>query len=103
MRVDTAAFAERNLERTKRPRFTVELSFNEANTELLHITSHQDTAYPDGATTVIKGAIRGLSGTSQTLNPDKATSTVGNTNFQLVDKAGQITRELDAQLTAEQK
>ncbi len=48
-----------------------------------HFTSHDDIANVPG--TPIEGVLQGVSATSQTLNPDRANSTIGALSFSLVD------------------
>src|SRR5262245_59489089 len=96
MRVDSALFASANASRVRRPRYVVEMSFDSANSILRYFTSHADSALPGGATAVLN-VVQGLSGTSQTLNPDKAAATIGNIGFRLVDKGGQVTTVLRGQ------
>lgn len=85
MRIDGDTFAGFNSAPEKRPRFVAAVSFDTANTDILYLTSHSDTATPDGAT-VISNVLRKLSGTSQKINPDKGNATIGGFNFSVVDK-----------------
>lgn len=97
MRLDTAPFAAKNVELAKRPRYVIELAFDPANTVLWYFTSHSDSALPGGASSIL-GVIQGMSGTSQTLNPDTANASIGNINFELVDKGSIVTTTLGSQL-----
>lgn len=97
MRQDTAQFAAKNVEPAKRPRYVVELAFDPANTVLWYFTSHADSALPGGASSIL-GVVEGMSGTSQTLNPDTANASIGNINFELVDKGSIVTTTLGSQL-----
>ena len=97
MRADTAAFAAKNVALAKRPRFVVEVAFDSDNTILRYFTSHSDSALPGGASAIL-GVVEGLSGTSQTLNPDTANATIGAISFSLVDKASIVTTTLGGQL-----
>lgn len=97
MRADTANFAEKNLAPAKAPRYTIEIAFDAANTVLRYFTSHADCATPPGATTVAN-VVRDISGTSQTLNPDRANATIGTLSFDIVDKSSQVTDTLGDQL-----
>ena len=99
MRTDTPAFAEKNRAKSKEPRYTIEQAFDSGNTVLRYLTSHTDAATPGGAT-VISRVIEGLSGTGQTLDPDKANAAIGAIKFRAVDKGGAITTLLAAQLAA---
>ena len=97
MRADTANFAAKNLAPAKEPRYTVEIAFDSDNTILRYFTSHTDAATPPGAT-VVSGVVANISGTSQTLNPDRANATIGALSFDIVDKSSQITTTLGGQL-----
>jgi len=97
MRADTAAFAAKNVALAKRPRYVIEVAFDSANTILRYFTSHSDSALPGGASSIM-GVVEGLSGTSQTLNPDTANASIGNISFSLVDKASIVTTTLGGQL-----
>lgn len=99
MRADTAAFALANSAPFKEPRYVVELSFDSANTTLGYFTSHSDAALPGGGT-VTHGTVEKIGGTSQTLNPEQARSTIGAISFTLTDAASAVTDLLNAQLTA---
>lgn len=81
----------------KRPRYVIELAFDSHNTILWYLTSHDDSALPGGALSIL-GVIEGISGTSQTLNPDTANASIGNINFTVVDKASIVTTTLGSQL-----
>lgn len=97
MRTDTVLFTQKNTAKDKRPRYVIELAFDSANTILWYFTSHADTATPGGAS-VISKVVEGLAGTSQTLSPDKATATIGDISFKLVDKDSVITNQLGSQI-----
>lgn len=97
MRTDTSTFSIGNSAKAKRPRYTIELAFDAANTVLRYFTSHSDAQVPVGGT-VIGTVIESISGTSQTLNPDKATASIGNITFKAVDLASAITSQLGSQL-----
>lgn len=97
MRVDTAAFVAKNTQLAKRPRYTIELAFDTANTILWYLTSHTDAATPPGAA-IIANVVEGISGTSQVLNPDQATATIGAINFKVVDRGRIVTSTLGSQI-----
>src|SRR6266508_3988053 len=97
MRTDTAAFASKNVALAKEPRYVIELAFDSANTILWYFTSHADAALPGGASAILN-VVKGLSGTSQTLNPNTAAATIGAISFSLVDRASIVTSTLGAQL-----
>lgn len=97
MRTDTATFAASNTALAKRPRYVIELAFDSDNATLWYFTSHTDSALPPGASSIL-AVIEGLSGTSQTLNPDTANATIGNINFSVVDRGSIVTTTLGGQL-----
>lgn len=97
MRQDTATFALKNVAVSKSPRYVIELSFDSDNTVLWYFTSHTDCALPGGVN-FTANVLAGLSGTSQTLAPDKANASIGNINFSLIDKAEIITDTLGDEL-----
>lgn len=84
MRIYNTNFVGFNSASEKSPRFTLVISFDTANTDLLALTSHEDTATPAGVP-VISNVVREISGTSQKINPDKANATIGSFNFSIVD------------------
>ncbi len=92
MRADTDSFELKNKSASKDPRYTVEIAFDPANTDLHYFTSHADSATPAGAT-VTSGVIKGLSGTSQSVSPEKALATIGTISFDVVD-SGDAVRSL---------
>lgn len=98
MRADTDSFRGKNLAPAKDPRYVVEVAFDSANTILWYFTSHTDAATPSGAS-VISNVVEGLSGTSQSLNPDEARATIGTISFSIVDKSSTVTSQLGTQLT----
>jgi len=98
MRIDSALFAQKNVELAKDPRYVIVLSFDTANTVLWAFTSHSDAALPPGLTGSILGIVEGFSGTSQTLNPDTANASIGSIDFSLVDRLSIVTTTLGAQL-----
>lgn len=97
MRTDTSAFASKNVEVAKRPRYVIELAFDSASTILWYFTSHTDSALPPGASSIL-GVIEDMSGTSQTLSPDTANASIGNINFAVVDRASIVTTTLGGEL-----
>src|SRR5882672_12358224 len=53
---------------------------------------------PSGVAGSILAVVQGLSGTSQTLNPDTANASIGSISFNLVDLASIVTTTLGGQL-----
>jgi len=89
VRQDNTAFADVNNNPVKSPRYTIEVSFDDANTDLYYFTSHSDAATPPAAT-VINSVIAGLSVTSQRIQPEKALASIGKISFTAVDLNNQI-------------
>lgn len=99
MRTDTNNFTVKNSASAKRPRYVVEVAFDEDNTILWYFTSHPDTELPDGVSAVsVQNVVGAISGTSQTLKPDVANATIGSINFSLIDKDGLISSVLGDEL-----
>lgn len=71
----------------KSPRVTIEISFDDDDTDLLHVTSHSDGQTPVGATNVVLNCIEegSLSNQTQTIDIEKSTSTIGSLSFNLID------------------
>jgi hypothetical protein len=97
VRTDTAVFAKHNAALSKEPRYVIEMAFDLANTVLWYFTSHADAALPGGGG-IVTSVLERLSGTSQQVNPDQANATIGNIDFDFVDKGSIITSTLGAQL-----
>lgn len=98
MRVDSQVFSQRNAELTRSPRYVVELSFAEDNSELWYFTSHDDIRIHFGANTISR-VVQAVAVTSQTLNPATAAATIGTISFDLVDRGGAVTAVLGSELT----
>src|SRR3990172_1983973 len=99
MRSDGAAFALKNQARTKLARYSIEIAFDAAATDLYYFTSDKQSNSaipPDAAVTY--NVIEGLSGTSQQINPDEARATIGAIQFSLVDRNSAITSLFNAKL-----
>ena len=86
MRADPTLFEVQNAQGSKEPRYTVAIDFDGT---IQHFTSHDDIANVPG--TPITDVLRGISATSQTLNPDRANATIGSMSFDLVDLNEQFT------------
>lgn len=101
MRADNAAFALKNQARTKLARYTIEIAFDTAATDLYHFTSdkQENSAIPGGAL-VTYNVIENLSGASQQINPDEARATIGAIQFSLVDRNSAITSLFNTKLAA---
>ena len=93
MRIDTPNFGDASLGLTKKPRYVVRVSFDTDNTDLVYFTSHPATETPSGST-VISDVVRGISGTSQKINPNEGNSTIGGFSFSIVDKDSAITESV---------
>lgn len=83
MRIDPLGFSEKNQATSQRPRVVVELSFDDANTDIYYITSH---TIPGLTGNIIDRALVDVTSTSQKLNPDKALSTIGSISFKCLDE-----------------
>ncbi len=99
MRVDNSVFAEQNNRPEKQPHFVVRFSFDKADTDLHYLTSHANTPVPGGAS-VTTNCVRRLSGSSQRINPDIATSEIGVIGFDVIDKNSEITALIKTKLDA---
>lgn len=89
MRTDSAAFTEANSDPIKSLRYTIEVSFDDAYTDLYYFTSHPDSATPDSVT-VISNVVQNVSVTSQQIQPEKAIASIGSISFDLIDLDNQI-------------
>jgi hypothetical protein len=89
VRSDNLIFAAQNLAAAKSPRYTVEVAFDKAATDLHYFTSHDDAATPAAAAKTL-GVVQNISGTSQTLDPANARSSIGAISFNLVDKSSAV-------------
>lgn len=82
MRIDNPEFSFNNKAQARTPVFVVRISFDTANTDVHYITS----APVNGLTgNIINNSLKFVSSTSQSLNPDKALSTIGSIKFQCLD------------------
>jgi len=97
MRNYNSDFLVINESEEKEPRYAVEVSFDDANTDTVVLTSHDDCAVPDGAT-VIYSVLQELSGTSQEVDPIKANSTIGDLNFNAADLVQALTTLINTKL-----
>jgi len=82
MRFDTPEFAQKNTATTKEPIFVVALSFDTLNTDIHYLTSAPVTGLSGN---IINNTLKIVSSTSQTINPDKANSTIGSIKFECLD------------------
>lgn len=94
MRNDPPVYVIANEIPNKEPRYTIEIARNLSSTEFFYITSHEDSTTPDGSDT-IPGVVetRGISSTSQQLNPDEGRATIGRLTIRAVDVGGELTEE----------
>jgi hypothetical protein len=97
MRTDSLALASRNGAPYKQPFIVVELSFDDANTDLLYLTSHAEAATPNGAN-VISNVVQDVSGSSQRLDIKNFNTTIGSMKFSVVDKDGAFSSYLRTKL-----
>ena len=89
MRSDNSAFSAATHSLSKSMRFVIELSFDEAHTDLVYITSHADCLTPVGAT-VISSVLNNVSGSSQRLVPDEGRAEIGTITFDADDIGGAL-------------
>jgi hypothetical protein len=80
-------------------RFTIEVQWDEAGTELVYFLSHSDSGSPMGATTI--HSIHSISSVSQSLNNRYAIAEIGSLNFMLADVGDAITTELASRFGAD--
>jgi hypothetical protein len=99
MRSDSTSFVEKNIAKSKDIRFVIEQSFDTSNTVLRYFLSHDDAAYPWGAT-AYAGVVKAFSFTSQRLDPITGNSTIGDITYSIVDVDSDITTLLSDQLAS---
>lgn len=83
MRIDNSNFTVANKSANKEPIIVVEVAFDSANTDVYYFCTHSVDGL-SGAN-VVNDCVKGVSGTSQKLNPDKALSTIGSMSFDALD------------------
>ncbi len=99
MRSDNPSFSGINARSSKDPRYTIELAFDFANTDLHYFTSHSDAKVPSSSTStssVISN--NGISGTTQKIQPDRGLASIGNINIRLIDDGEAITTLFNTKL-----
>jgi len=99
MRTDTGAFFDANNAVSKSPRWTVVISFDDAHTDQMAITSHADGVGPTGVP-IFTGRLVDLSLSSQKLNPDKAMASIGVGPFSVLEKSGDVSALIKTKLLA---
>lgn len=80
-------------------RFTIEVQWDDAGTELVYFLSHADSGAPTGATTI--HSIHSISSTSQALNNRYAIAEIGALHFALADVGDAITTELSSRFSSD--
>lgn len=90
MRNDNNSFKKANNLTSKSPRITIRIAFDDAESDLVYLTSHTDSATPGGAT-VISGVIQNISSTTQTIDHERAIAQIGSLSFDFVDITSQLT------------
>lgn len=99
MRIDNEDYTFKNSLPTKEPRYTIELAFDFANTDLHYFTSHADAKVPNASnftpSTISKG---GISGTSQKIKPNKGLASIGSLTIKLIDKDSAISTLFNTKL-----
>ena len=86
-------FEEKNQSLNKKPRWVIAISFDTADTDVHYFTSHNDCEVPAGTSTanIHYNVLRNPIVSSQKLDVRKAKSSIGNIQFQLIDKSNAIT------------
>jgi hypothetical protein len=97
MRLFNTDFLEAIKEPSAELRYTIEITFDDAGTNFLFITSHEDSGFPIGAD-VVQNAISKISNISQRLNTRNARSEIGSLTFEVGDYNGETRGELHAKL-----
>lgn len=99
MKTVNQTYAVFNSALNQEPRYTVELAFDFASTDLVYFTSHADGDYPSGATVYANRiADDGLSGTTQKLDPLAGAASIGTLTIKLLDYAEEITTLINGKL-----
>lgn len=82
MRVDNTLFDTDNSDGSKEPRYVISGDFDGT---VQYMTSHGDIANVPSSPPVMQNVLKGVSATSQTLNPGRANATIGSMSFDIVD------------------
>lgn len=100
MKIETDAYVSAAAKTTIEPRYVVELSFDDADTDITYITSHDDALDPGSIAAIdrIDGAIINLSGITQSIKPDTASHSIGNSTVKLLDVNGEISTKIKTKL-----
>lgn len=90
MKSESSTYAVKNSDQSKEPFDVITVAFDDAETDLLYLTSHPDVPVPFGVN-VIHGVIGSIGAISQTLNPDKALAEIGSIDAVIVDRGEAFT------------
>lgn len=87
MKTFPAEFIEFEEARDKEPRYVVQISWDTAGTDYTYLTSSEEAAVPISSPAVdrIDDSVLKISGLTQKINPDIATSTIGSVTIVLSD------------------
>ena len=85
MKTVSSAYHEKNHSRSAEPRYVFRLAFDNAETDLWYFVSHDDISLPVGATSYA-GRILSCSSTSQELDLENNSSTIGRLTIKLQDR-----------------
>ena len=87
MKTYEAGYAVQENAPSKEPLFVVQVSWDIDDTDFTYLTSSNDVQLPVSSPPVdlIKNCVLSISGSTQKINPDIATSTIGAMSMQLVD------------------
>lgn len=82
------------------PRFVIALSFDDANTDITYLTSHDDCLDAGGVASIdrIDGCVISISGQSQKVSPDNAQHTIGSMSIKLLDVNNEISTKIYTKL-----
>jgi len=102
MRTDTTNYTNLANQDILHPRYVIALSFDDANTDITYLTSHDDCLDPGSVAAIdrIDGAIMpdGISGQSQRISPDRAQHTIGSVTFKILDVNGELSTKIKTKL-----
>ncbi|PHS20226.1 MAG: hypothetical protein COA86_02740 [Kangiella sp.] len=95
MRVFNSEYDQFVQSSNKSSRWAIQVAFDDAATDFVYFTSHDDVPIPAGET-VVHGVLRNVGAVLQQLKPAKFNSTIGNLSFSLVNVNGNVESELRA-------
>lgn len=99
-RADTDAFKVKNQALEKTPKYVVEMAFDTARTDLMHLTTDEETETPTTATDILPNTIKNIKLAGQSVNPLRAMSSISGAAVEFVDVDDGITDKIKAKLAA---